>query len=152
MRGAGAERLRGVTAPKACRRVSVCAEGADAPPPLRGGTPLRHASRATSPQGEALGADACEGLPFRRLPAGSRSVQSRLNARLRNSVRGLTAPLLCDSGRLGTIYPRKALPITTGGVAYRLFLWRFPKGATPPFGTRLCEAKCSVLYALSALP
>ena len=27
-----------------------------------------------------------------------------------------------------------------------------PKGATPPFGTRLCEAKCSVLYALSALP
>ena len=39
-----------------------------------------------------------------------------------------------------------------GGVAYRLFLWGFPKGATPPFGTRLCEAKCSVLYALSALP
>ena len=38
------------------------------------------------------------------------------------------------------------------GVAYRLFLWGFPKGATPPFGTRLCEAKCSVLYALSALP
>ena len=38
-----------------------------------------------------------------------------------------------------------------GGVAYRLFLWGFPKGATPPFGTRLCEAKCSVLYALSAL-
>ena len=26
------------------------------------------------------------------------------------------------------------------------------KWATPPFGTRLCEAKCSVLYALSALP
>ncbi len=24
------------------------------------------------------------------------------------------------------------------GVAYRLFLWGFPKGATPPFGTRLC--------------
>ena len=39
-----------------------------------------------------------------------------------------------------------------GGVAYRLFLWGFPKGAKPPFGTRLCEAKCSVLYVLSALP
>ena len=24
------------------------------------------------------------------------------------------------------------------GVAYRLFLWGFPKGAKPPFGTRLC--------------
>src|SRR5699024_11107952 len=55
LRGAGAERLRGVTAPKASRRVSACAEGASAPPPPRGGTPLRHASRATSPQGEALG-------------------------------------------------------------------------------------------------
>ena len=25
-----------------------------------------------------------------------------------------------------------------------------PKGDTPPFGTRLCKAKCSVLYPLSA--
>ena len=54
-RGAGAKRLRGVTAPMASRRVPACAEGASAPPPLCGGTPLRHASRATSPQGEALG-------------------------------------------------------------------------------------------------
>ena len=38
-----------------------------------------------------------------------------------------------------------------GGVAYRLFLWGFPKGAKPPFGTRLCEAKCSVLYLLAWL-
>ena len=26
-----------------------------------------------------------------------------------------------------------------------------PKGATPPFGTRLCEAKCNVLYLLAWL-
>ena len=26
------------------------------------------------------------------------------------------------------------------------------KGGSAPFGTRLCGAKCSVLYALSALP
>ena len=32
-------------------------------------------------------------------------------------------------------------------VSYTHLLWGFPKGATPPFGTRLCEAKCSVLYA-----
>src|SRR5699024_1134308 len=38
--------LRGVAAPKASRRVSACSEGADAPPPLCGGTPLRHATRA----------------------------------------------------------------------------------------------------------
>ena len=31
-----------VAAPMACRRVPACAEGADAPPPLCGGTPLRH--------------------------------------------------------------------------------------------------------------
>ena len=47
-------RWRGVTAPKVFSRLSACAEGASAPPPLCGGTPLRHASRATSPQGEAL--------------------------------------------------------------------------------------------------
>ena len=34
LRGAGAERLRGVTAPMACRKVSACASGADALPPL----------------------------------------------------------------------------------------------------------------------
>ena len=36
------------------------------------------------------------------------------------------------------------------GVAYRLFLWGFPKGLAPWHTTLL--AKCSVLYALSALP
>ena len=30
--------------------------------------------------------------------------------------------------------------------------WGVSKGGSAPFGTRLCEAKCSVLYALSALP
>ena len=45
---------------------------------------------------------------------------------------------------------RKKLNLTQEEMANRL--WGFPKGATPPFGTRLCEAKCSVLYALSALP
>ena len=29
-------------------------------------------------------------------------------------------------------------------------VWGFQRGS--PFGTRLCKAKCSVLYALSALP
>ncbi len=33
-----------------------------------------------------------------------------------------------------------------------VLLWGNPKGARPLFGTRLCKAKCSVLYALSALP
>ena len=30
--------------------------------------------------------------------------------------------------------------------------WGVSKGGSAPFGTRLCEAKCSVLYALPALP
>ena len=32
------------------------------------------------------------------------------------------------------------------------FLVGVSKGGNAPFGTRLCEAKCNVLYALSALP
>ena len=33
-----------------------------------------------------------------------------------------------------------------------VLLSRVSKGGSAPFGTRLCGAKCSVLYALSALP
>ncbi|WP_390610145.1 hypothetical protein [Gordonibacter urolithinfaciens] len=58
----------------------------------------------------------------------------------------------CSTDTAGGLDNKKRRYAPRGGVAYRLFLWRFPKGATPPFGTRLCEAKCSVLYALSALP
>ena len=82
LRGAGAERLRGVTAPKASRRVSAYAEGACAPPPLRGGTPLRHASRATSPQGEALGVRRLRGVAA---PMVSRRVSACAEGRLPRS-------------------------------------------------------------------
>ncbi len=58
----------------------------------------------------------------------------------------------CSTDTAGGLDNKKRRYAPRGGVAYRLFLWGFPKGATPPFGTRLCEAKCSVLYALSALP
>ena len=58
----------------------------------------------------------------------------------------------CSTGTAGGLDNKKRRYAPRGGVAYRLFLWGFPKGATPPFGTRLCEAKCSVLYALPALP
>ena len=52
MRGAGAKRLRGVTAPKACRRVSACAEGASAPPPYgRHTSPSRFACHLSSRRG-----------------------------------------------------------------------------------------------------
>src|SRR5699024_12626631 len=54
LRGAGAKRLRGVTAPKAYRRGSACAQGRWRAAAPGGGTPLRHAARATSPQGEAF--------------------------------------------------------------------------------------------------
>ena len=57
----------------------------------------------------------------------------------------------CSTDTAGGLDNKKRRYAPRGGVAYRLFLWGFPKGATPPFGTRLCEAKCSVLYALSAL-
>lgn len=58
----------------------------------------------------------------------------------------------CSTDTAGGLDNKKRRYAPRGGVAYRLFLWGFPKGATPPFGTRLCEAKCSVLYALPALP
>ena len=58
----------------------------------------------------------------------------------------------CSTDTAGGLDNKKRRYAPRGGVAYRLFLWGFPKGATLPFGTRLCEAKCSVLYALSALP
>ena len=58
----------------------------------------------------------------------------------------------CSTDTAGGLDNKKRRYAPRGGVAYRLFLWGVPKGATPPFGTRLCEAKCSVLYALSALP
>ncbi len=50
-----------------------------------------------------------------------------------------------------TGYKLKRRYAPRGGVAYRLFLWGFPKGQRPHLA-QLCEAKCSVLYALSALP
>ncbi|HJA41062.1 MAG TPA: hypothetical protein H9667_06005 [Firmicutes bacterium] len=52
--------------------------------------------------------------------------------------------------------PRNGLLTTNGGMlpkraAYRLFRCPgFQRGLS--LGTRLCEAKCSMLYALSALP
>ena len=58
----------------------------------------------------------------------------------------------CSTDTAGGLDNKKRRYAPRGGVAYRLFLWGFPKGATPPFCTRLCEAKCSVLYALPALP
>ena len=58
----------------------------------------------------------------------------------------------CSTDTAGGLDNKKRRYAPRGGVAYRLFLWGFPKGATPPFGTRLCKAKCSVLYALPALP
>ena len=58
----------------------------------------------------------------------------------------------CSTDTAGGLDNKKRRYASRGGGAYRLFLWGFPKGATPPFGTRLCEAKCSVLYALPALP
>lgn len=58
----------------------------------------------------------------------------------------------CSTDTAGGLDNKKRRYAPRGGVAYRLFLWGFPKGATPPFGTRLCEAKCSVLYALPTLP
>ena len=58
----------------------------------------------------------------------------------------------CSTDTAGGLDNKKRRYAPRGGVTYRLFLWGFPKGATPPYGTRLCEAKCSVLYALPALP
>ena len=57
----------------------------------------------------------------------------------------------CSTDTAGGLDNKKRRYAPRGGVAYRLFLWGFPKGAKPPFGTRLCEAKCSVLYLLSWL-
>ena len=65
---------------------------------------------------------------------------------------GVSTADFCSTDTAGGLDNKKRRYAPRGGVAYRLFLWGFPKGATPPFGTRLCEAKCSVLYALSALP
>ena len=58
LRGAGAERLRGVTAPMASRRVSACARGASAPPP---------SGRHTSPSRFACHLPSRGGLGVRRL-------------------------------------------------------------------------------------
>ena len=57
----------------------------------------------------------------------------------------------CSTDTAGGLDNKKRRYAPRGGVAYRLFLWGFPKGAKPPFGTRLCEAKCSVLYLLAWL-
>ncbi len=54
----------------------------------------------------------------------------------------------CSTDTAGGLDNKKRRYAPRGGVAYRLFLWGFPKGATPPFGTRLCEAKCSMLYVI----
>ncbi|MDD7005678.1 MAG: site-specific integrase [Lactobacillus johnsonii] len=51
----------------------------------------------------------------------------------------------CSTDTAGGLDNKKRRYAPRGGVAYRLFLWGFPKGATPPFGTRLCEAKCTRL-------
>ena len=57
----------------------------------------------------------------------------------------------CSTDTAGGLDNKKRRYAPRGGGAYRLFLWGFQRGATSPFGTRVCEAKCSVLYALSAL-
>ena len=57
----------------------------------------------------------------------------------------------CSTDTAGGLDNKKRRYAPRGGVAYRLSLWGFPKGATPPFGTRLCGAKCSVLYLLAWL-
>ena len=57
----------------------------------------------------------------------------------------------CSTDTAGGLDNKKRRYAPRGGVAYCLFLWGFPKGAKPPFGTRLCEAKCSVLYLLAWL-
>ncbi len=44
----------------------------------------------------------------------------------------------CSTDTAGGLDNKKRRYAPRGGVAYRLFLWGFPKGATPSFGTRLC--------------
>ena len=51
----------------------------------------------------------------------------------------------CSTDTAGGLDNKKRRYAPRGGVAYRLFLWGFPKGATPPFGTRLDFAKQSVV-------
>ena len=63
----------------------------------------------------------------------------------------VTDKAVSKSDTAGGLDNKKRRYAPRGGVAYRLFLWGFPKGAKPPFGTRLCEAKCSVLYLLAWL-
>ena len=123
LRGAGAERLRGVTAPKACRRVAACAEGADAPPPFGRHTSPSRLRRATSPRGEALGP--------RRL---------RGKAPLEGSWRG--APERCyrtESLPLGIGVCRRALARRRRCAAAHLSVTlRVP----PPLKGRLWEVRC----------
>ena len=44
----------------------------------------------------------------------------------------------CSTDTAGGLDNKKRRYVPRRGVAYRLFLWGFPKGAKPPFGTRLC--------------
>lgn len=44
----------------------------------------------------------------------------------------------CSTDTAGGLDNKKRRYAPRRGVAYRLFLWGFPKGAKPPFGTRLC--------------
>ena len=44
----------------------------------------------------------------------------------------------CSTDTAGGLDNKERRYAPRGGVAYRLFLWGFPKGAKPPFGTRLC--------------
>ena len=57
----------------------------------------------------------------------------------------------CSTDTAGGLDNKKRRYAPRGGIAYRLFLWGFPKGDCPHWHTTLL-AKCSVLYALSALP
>ena len=79
LRGAGAERLRGVTAPMASRKVSACARGASAPPP---------SGRHTSPSRFACHLPSRGGFEARRL-------RKRLPLRGAGAerLRGVTAPM-----------------------------------------------------------
>ena len=79
LRGAGAERLRGVAAPMASRKFSACAEGASAPPP---------SGRHTSPSRFACHLPSRGGFEARRL-------RKRLPLRGAGAerLRGVTAPM-----------------------------------------------------------
>ena len=49
---------------------------------------------------------------------------------------------------LGTIFEENIWGVQRGEIPW---LWVSNRGESIPVGTRLCVAKCSVLYALSAL-